>query len=316
MSDSSVLKIFSDRQRQNELEKKQRTEEVYGRIPEIKKIDEEISEIAVAATKQILAGKREVKTEASKKVEELISQKKALLKSGGFREDYTNLRYHCDKCRDTGYLENGKRCTCFFDAVIKNNVEKFSLKKLLLEQNFDTFNLELFSDKPYRDEKLSPRENMKENLKFANKFVANCDNPTYNLFFYGETGTGKTFMSSAIAKDFLYKGKTAVYQSMLGIVEVSGDSSFRQTNKETYDSFLNSDLLIIDDLGSELTNEFTKCALFDIINSRMNNGKKMIISSNLSVDTEIQRRYSERIYSRLTHFVKLKFYGEDLRRKV
>lgn len=316
MSSSEVIQKFSDRRQLNEMDRDRRIEEVYRKVPEIGEIDRKIKKIGMESSIKIMAGDKELKSEAERLINELIKEKKKLLKDHGFPEDIMDLRYTCDKCKDQGFLEDGKRCECLNRELMQVNEERSSLKGLLKTQNFDTFDINLFSDKPYKKETKTPRENMKDILKVAKIFVNSCDEMTDNLFFYGPTGTGKTFLSSAIAKGFIDKGKSVLYQSIFGVIKICEAYQFRKEGIDLFENLFKVDLLLIDDLGSEMDNAFTVSAIFDVINTRIINDKKILISSNLNLGRELQEKYSERIYSRLMQFIKLRFYGEDLRKKL
>ena len=312
-----ILQEFLQLRKIKELERDKRREIVYEKIPRIREIDLSMKSIGLSTSRKLLTGAKGVREEAEEKIKTLRDEKIGLLLANGFSENFLEILYSCEKCKDSGILPDGSMCSCFLERKLRANTEKSSLKELIYTQNFDTFKIELFSDKPYQKETLSPRENMKINLKLAKKFVKQADERTDNLFFYGNTGLGKTFLSSAIAKGFLDRGKTVLYQSIFAVVEMCEAFHFRHEKSDIYEALFSSDLLIIDDLGSELVNEFTNSALFEVINTRIMTQKKLLISSNLSPEgRELKKKYSERIYSRIMQFAKLKFYGEDLRKKI
>ena len=152
-------------------------------------------------------------------------------------------------------------------------------------------------------------------LNICEGFAFNFDvNSKDNLLFYGETGTGKTFLANCIAKSLLDKGKIVIYQTAFKLLEILEDLRFgKNSNRDKYNLLFEADLLIIDDLGTEMTNTFTNTELFNIINSRLLSNKKMIVSTNLS-PKEIMDRYDDRIFSRLfSKFAVLHFFGKDLR---
>ena len=171
---------------------------------------------------------------------------------------------------------------------------------------------------PFADEGISPRQNMEEILTVAENFISTYDEANdMNLLLYGPTGLGKTFLSHAVAAELMAAGKSVVYETAFGMVRIFEEKTFNRDAtdemKMAYDSLFTADLLIIDDLGAELNNSFTNSQLFNIVNSRMIDGKKMIINTNLTPN-ELSTVYGDRIFSRIFHkFVPMAFFGKDLR---
>lgn len=228
---------------------------------------------------------------------------------------YLDDSFSCKDCSDTGFLPGGEKCKCFKQQLIVRAYNMSNLSNVLEKENFQSFNLDIFSDEPFEGQKLTPKKNMMNTLNICEGFVFNFDvNSKDNLLFYGETGTGKTFLANCIAKSLLDKGKIVIYQTAFKLLEILEDLRFgKNSNKEKYSLLFEADLLIIDDLGTEMTNTFTNTELFNIINSRLLAGKKMIISTNLS-PKEIMDRYDDRIFSRIfSKFTILHFFGKDLR---
>ena len=189
----------------------------------------------------------------------------------------------------------------------------------LLKDNFKNFDIDVFKDEPFEGETMTPRENMMDIVGIAEGFIANFyDSNEDNLLFYGTTGLGKTFLCSCIAKALLDKDKIVVYQTAFTILEILerkrfGNHKRDNNNAYEYDLLFDADLLIIDDLGTEVTNTFTNAEIFNIVNTRIIKGKKTIISTNLT-PKEISSIYTDRVFSRiLQKFIPLKFYGHDLR---
>ncbi|MFA7411296.1 MAG: ATP-binding protein, partial [Tissierellaceae bacterium] len=193
-----------------------------------------------------------------------------------------------------------------------------NMENMIKEQNFQSFNIDLFKDQPFEKELLTPRENMIEIAGIAEGFINNFDEINgENLLFYGTTGLGKTFLSNCIAKSLLDKNKLVIYQTAFTILEIIESHRFRRNSSGLDDSQYNllfeADLLIIDDLGTEVANTFTNAEIFNIVNTRILGSKKTIISTNLT-PKEISEIYTDRVFSRiLDKFIPLKFYGQDLR---
>ncbi len=316
-----VLRDYEQKRLSAERAREKRMEELYEALPRVREIETEISRLAAQAMRKIFSHSEDSENEVHgirREMDRLSKEKYRYMAEAGYPKDYLNLKYECPDCKDSGYTEDGKRCHCLMDALRRIAYADSNLKNLLVRENFDTCDLSLFSDEPFGKEKRSPRENMREIVKICQKFVE--DFPTKkNLLFYGGAGLGKTFMSSAITKALLDEGKSVVYESVLDIVEICEAHRFQKGGERSewrYSMLFDADLLVIDDLGTEMVNTFTNTELFHILNDRIVNGKRMVISSNLD-PKGISNAYSERIVSRLlSDFYVLKFYGEDLRWKI
>lgn len=256
--------------------------------------------------------------EVKEKLENLKMEKAYLLTENNIPLDYLDVKYECSKCKDTGYLPNGDKCGCLKQALINRAYKMSNINYMLEKENFHTFNINIFPDEKFEEENMTPRENMMNILSICEGFVSNFDeNNEENLLFYGTTGLGKTFMCNCIAKALLDKGKIVIYQTAFKILEIIEKRKFGKNSErfedEEYDLLFEADLLIVDDLGTEMPNSFTNAEIFNIVNTRIIDGKKTIISTNLS-PKEISDSYSDRVFSRvLEKFIPLRFYGPDLR---
>lgn len=322
---NNVLKeILTDYERRRDelvIRQRLRKEEIYRKIPEIRIIDEQIFEIGLSMSRAIIENpdhyERDIE-DIKEQIEKLQMEKAYLLTENNIPADYMDIKYACKDCEDTGFLTNGERCNCLTQNLINKAYEMSNIRNVLEEENFDTFNINIFPDQAYDGEDLSPRENMGNISSICVDFVNNFDeNNGENLLFYGSTGLGKTFMSNCIAKALLDMNKIVIYQTAFKILEMIerrrfGRDATRFEDKE-YDLLFDCDLLIIDDLGTELSNAFTNAEIFNIVNTRLLANKKTIISTNLT-PKEISEIYTDRVFSRvLEKFIPLKFYGPDLR---
>ncbi len=316
------ISIEYEKKRDKKLrEQRLRRDKVYREIPAIKKIDEEIFKIGLNMSKNILNNPdkyKEVAERAKNTIEKLKMEKAYLMTESNIPMDYMDIKYDCDYCDDTGYLENGNQCNCLKQALVSRAYKMSNIENVLKKENFQTFNINVFKDEAFENEPLTPRENMKEIVGIAEGFVNNFNEDNgENLLFYGTTGLGKTFLCNCIAKSLLDKNKIVIYQTAFTILELIEKHRFRKDNAESYgkeyDLLFEADLLIIDDLGTEVANTFTNAEIFNIVNTRILAGKKTIISTNLT-PKEISEIYTDRVFSRiLDKFIPLKFYGEDLR---
>lgn len=298
-----------------------RKERVYKAFPRIEEIDNEITLSSIRLTKLILlkpddVDKQLIDIKAS--IDSLKKEKAELFEKNKIPNDYFKPKYVCSMCNDTGFLESGEKCTCYKQSIIENLYKMSNIKQMLLKENFGTFNINVFSNEKYAGEPLTPRQNMYAILTTAQDFCTQFDKPMTSLLLYGGTGLGKTFICNCIANELIQTGKTVIYQTASNIIDIVENHRFNKNdetalNRENYTYLFECDLLIIDDLGTEFNNSFTNSELFNIINSRMTAGKKIVISTNLSLDV-LSGTYSDRIVSRmLNEFSVCYFYGKDLR---
>jgi DNA replication protein DnaC len=275
--------------------------------------------------------------EFSAKVQEIKSANLAtqqeisrLLVENGFQEDDLKLKYHCPMCRDTGFkkdengLELNQYCDCLLDIVKKFSSQQISIKCNLDSYRFDNFNVcspTLSDIEPcLKNGNKTIREHMIEVVQncenYARDFKIYHDDPSQNpdsILIYGRTGLGKTHISLAIAGKVLSKNFNVVYTSALELFKKLSDEEFKLSTHETLDTVLETDLLIIDDLGTEMDNKFYTSMLYNIINSRfMNDRLPIIISTNLSL-SELESKYNERILSRILSYRQMEFFGKDFR---
>ena len=325
----NLLSEYEQKRRKAQMDAESRITDLYKHFSNLEKIDDEINKYAISKSKSILKGKNDLQ-EYDKLIENLKKKKQKFLKDNNINIDLFKPNYECKACNDTGYIqdENNKSvmCHCLKQRLLNLSYNKSNLSDIKNE-NFDNFNLNLFSDevnvKKYKI-KCSPRQNIINIKNASQNFIDNFESlGEKNLFFCGNTGLGKTYMSNAIANEVLKKGKTVLYQTAPVLLETIIDNKFNkyknQNSDEFYKNVLNVDLLIIDDLGTENINSMTVSELFTIINTRIlnlnNKPTKTIISTNLSIE-QIFKMYEERIGSRIAGYYNIyQFVGEDLRLK-
>lgn len=318
---NDILSEYEKKRDKAKYEQKLRQDEVYLKVPEIKQIDDKISKTGFLISKAILTNHKSYEKnlkEIKEKMKKLKMRKAFLLTENNIPLEYLDVNHECNNCKDTGYLQNGEKCNCFKQALIRRAYKMSNIEDNLDKENFKTFDINIFPNKPFQDEKLTPRENMMNILSISEGFVNNFNEKNgQNLLFYGSTGLGKTFMCNCIAKSLLDKNKIVVYQTAFTILEIIENHRFNKKEKKfdyaDYNYLFEADLLIIDDLGTEVSNTFTNAEIFNIVNTRLISGKKTIISTNLT-PKEISDIYTDRVFSRiLEKFIPLKFYGPDLR---
>lgn len=294
--------------------------EIYSKIPRIREINESISSISIQGAKRMLLEGEGTTEDIKKQIEALSKEKASLLRQNGYPEDYLTMEYTCPKCQDTGYVGQHK-CSCLKNSIIEILYEQSNIKDVLEKENFNTFSFKHY-DNDVKDSitGLTPLENMHEVVKTCRDYIDNFKTEYRSLYLYGPTGVGKTFLTNCIAKELIESSHSVIYVSSIRLFELLADSTFKKNGslegKDLANNILDCDLLIIDDLGTEMVNSFTAASLFNCINERHLRRKSVIISTNLSL-AELRQTYSERVFSRITsNYTLLKIYGDDLRLKL
>ena len=305
---NTIMKTYEEKQFQNRHALDERLTYVNKVIPAYQELSSKISSLSVESALRLLDGDESALAELKETLSSLRAKKADLLSEAGLPSDYLELKYDCTDCKDTGYIGNEK-CHCFKQQIISLLYQQSNIKDMLDENNFSTLSYDF-----YEGEDLLHFENA---VKTCKDFI-DCFNSDYhNLFFYGTVGTGKSFLSGCIAKELMDAGHSVIYFSSTGLFEKLSEMSFDYSAKsdlaDLYEDLYSCDLLIIDDLGTELTNNFSSSQFFSCLNERILRKKSIIISTNLSLQ-ELRDRYSDRIFSRITSNFKLcKITGPDIR---
>lgn len=297
-------------------DRKKRINEVYSKYPEIENIDKKINRLGFENMNNIIKNpenKDKYNKDFNESLKKLRDERKKIISENNIDENFDKYQYKCDICSDTGYDEQGNKCKCFKQKIISAAYYLSNMSEMIKEQNFDKFSFDYYS-KEKTDEGISPYDNMTKIYEGCKNFCENFESNEKSLMFYGSVGLGKTFLSSSIAKELMDKGHTVVYVRATGLFNAYEDYRFgRNTDRSVIENIYGSDLLIIDDLGTEPNSANNLSFLFDVINERINKGKKIIINTNLSLG-ELTKMYSTRFTSRLyEHFNMYKFMGEDIR---
>ncbi len=330
MNNTNLKKLLNEYERkriQEENDLQYRKNELYNSYPRLQEIDNELSSLAISTAKELIKkNNKEILNNLNTSIENLKNEKKDLLFSIGKDYSYLTPNYECPLCKDTGYITNNyetKMCNCLKQKLFNIEYNKSNFSNLE-NQNFSTFDSTVYSsivDKVKFGSDKSPRENIEIIKQISLNFINNFDDLNEkNLLFTGNTGLGKTFLSSCIANEILKKQKTVLYQTAPIMLDSIIDYRFGKNSTNIYNNILDVDLLIIDDLGTECINNMKFTELFNIINTRLlnqnNKSTKTIISTNLSIQN-LFNSYDERIVSRLIgNYNICRFYGEDLRFKL
>lgn len=290
-----------------------RRSELHRVIPRTEEIDRELSATGIKLMGAALGVSHVSVDEIRAGVVKLRAERAALLAAAGYPENYSEPHYECEKCQDTGYID-GYMCSCMKQRLIMAGYESSGIARLMQNETFDTFSLEYYADDRRN------LENMRYIYQTMRRFAETFDpKSSKSIALFGGTGLGKTHLSTAAAKVIIERGFDVVYTGAIGMFSDFekvrfGNASGRESGENT-DRYFDCDLLIIDDLGSEVANQFTVSCLYDVINTRINKGLPMILSTNLRQD-ELRQRYWDRITSRIFgEFVTLMLTGTDVRAK-
>ena len=317
---ANAKRILADKRKDFEEHQANKASKAYSANPQIRTLDLELrltmtKLIGVAFGSSCDSDVDDVRS----KNEQLQERLKSELVKAGFSENYLDNAYMCESCGDTGFTDNSM-CACLKDLYKAE--QKASLSNLfkLGSETFENFDLSYYSETPSAETGKSPHESMKIVFQSCVEYTRSFGKNSLNLLFIGSPGLGKTYLSACIARVVAEKGYSVVYDMAAAIFSKYEDVKFSRTDdledkRDEIKRYLECELLIIDDLGTELTTAFTIAALYEVINTRLITGKKTIVSSNLTLD-EMHRRYSEQIMSRLEwEYQVFKFYGEDIRKK-
>ncbi len=297
--------------------------ELYSMYPRIEEIDREISTLAISSARRILEEKisaEEATASMQSKADKLREERAKIFTDFNISE--YKPKYECDICHDTGRDKDGNKCRCYINrmrSMITLPGERINQNSEFFKSSvFEKFKLSYYPDIKDASCGFVPRKMMQMNyarcLGFANDFTPG---KSENILLYGPSGLGKSFMAASIYNRVSEKGYYAMYKSSYALFQFLEDYKFGRVDRDEYslcyDSIYDCDLLIIDDFGTEFINSYTQSVFFDLLNTRLINGKSMVISTNLTFD-KLKEIYQDRVCSRLQNeFTSLFFCGEDIR---
>ena len=303
----------------NQAEHQRRLSLVYARVPEIQRMDEAMRRQMTELVRLTISHPADLKERlaALEKDNLDIQMRRAeLLVENGWSVEYLDDIYSCPKCRDSGVYEGGV-CSCLEKLYNKELTKELGTLLQHGDESFARFDLNYYDAAPVNG--VSPRETMTMVLGACRKFADNFPAVSANLLFQGGTGLGKTYLSACIARVVAAKGYSVCYDSAAAALEAfevqkfSRDPEASEAANARVRRMLDCDLMILDDLGTEMVSSISTSALYTLLNTRLVNGNKIIISTNCS-DEELQKKYTPQIYSRIKgEFLRLPFVGRDIR---
>ncbi|MDD6084998.1 MAG: ATP-binding protein [Oscillospiraceae bacterium] len=308
-----ALRIIEARRTKAEFENELHRNEIFKKIPEMAAIDQQLCSTGKRLINIIKDNDRvEERMESLKDFNLRCQQlKKNYLIKNGYPEDYLQTKYYCKICEDTGF-HNGKMCQCMKEICHKLAVEDMNKSAHIKLTTFDSFNLEYYKSSSANND--DSYETMCNIYKYCRNYALNFSENSESILMTGRTGLGKTHLSLSIASEIISKGYSVIYDSIINLLsKIEREHFGRDTETDTLSVIFDTDLLILDDLGTEFDTQFNVSAVYNIIDTRINRNLPTIVSTNLSME-QIRKKYEERIVSRLfASYRYLEFKGEDIR---
>lgn len=310
-----IMRGYDARRLKNKRILDERIHLAYLKEPRLEEIDHAISSGSVACARKLLDGDRAALDRLHAEIADYRRERQVLLQQLGYPSDYFDPIYDCPDCKDTGYID-GQKCHCLKQAVINCIYTQSNIREILERENFRTFSYDYYSASDRNPATgLTSLETIRNAVAECHSFINDFDNKPKNLFLYGETGVGKTFLSNCVAKELLDKSYSVIYFTAFQLFDILSKGVFDKDADAiaAHQNIFDCDLLIIDDLGTELSNSFTTSQLFLCVNERILRHKSTIISTNLNMN-QIADIYSERTLSRiLSSYTTIKLFGDDIR---
>ena len=285
----AIMRMYNERQLRHQREQQEHIRIAYEKIPRLAEIDAEIASLSVRKAKAMLNGDASMDLDLNAAIRDRSQERAALLSMHGYPADYLELTYDCPLCRDTGYINGTQKCACFKKAAVDLLYRQSNVEELLKAENFSQFSLDYYSDS-----------------------LTSTGTP---LTSSEAAAAGKTFLSHCIARELIEQSFCVIYFTAFDLFDLFARYTFSSSEeaKDAHANIFDCDLLIIDDLGTELTNSFVSSQLFLCINERILRKKSTIISTNLPLD-RFMETYSERTFSRISsNYTIIKLFGNDIR---
>ena len=306
-----------DIRRRSIQEDRRRHETAYARVPALRQLDGQIAALVAQSAASAMGQGRPI-SELQAESLDLQAKRAELLVENGWPMEWLDGAWDCPKCRDTGYIE-GRPCDCLMELYDRARARDLSALMRLGSESFGTFDLGLYDDRPDPMTGVAPRQHMETVFNICYDYALNFRQGRSNLLFRGGTGLGKTFLSACIAREVSQQGFSVVYETAVSAMEAfeaqrfSRDSEDAGRADDQVRRLTGCDLLILDDLGTEMVTEYTRSALYTLVNDRLLHRKRTVISTNLTA-AQMEKRYTPQLMSRLEgEYQVLPFVGTDIR---
>lgn len=311
----ALMRSYNQKQFRHKHQQDERIRQAEAQIPRLAQIRREIASLGLKKARLVLGAEKGENFDLSKEIQTLARERRELLLANGYPEDHLDLHYDCPICKDTGYVD-GQKCTCFQKAAVDLLYTQSNIREILKTENFQNFTFDYYSpDHKDPSSGINALEAAHSAYDKAWNFICHFGEQPENLMIYGDTGVGKTYLSHCIAKELLERSYFVLYFTSFDLFDIMSRNAFQKDSRSAdMASFIyDCDLLIIDDLGTELTNSFVSSQLFCCINERIINKKATIISTNLTMEDFLDT-YSERTFSRVSsNYTMVKLVGNDIR---
>ena len=316
------IDIIKERKLSAERKADFKRDKIFSVIPEAAEYERKIASCAIKAGRAVIRG-GDVKSELEKLKNEslkLQAEYETLLNSKGYSTKDTEPDYYCKECNDTGFIEKDNRtvmCSCLKKVMVETACAELNKNSPLSLCTFEDFDLKYYSKEKNPDYPRSSYEQMNNIFEYCKNYAEKFRPDSESIFMNGMTGLGKTHLSLAIANEVIKRGYGVIYVSAPIIVSKLEKEQFSRNkeNNNTEQTLTECDLLIVDDLGTEFSTQFSSKALYNLFNSRLLLGKPIIINTNLNL-AELEKLYTQRFVSRIIGEARrLDFFGEDVRLK-
>ena len=314
---NQIMHIYDVRRMKDAAHLEARKKDAYQKLPELKTLEASVRAEAAHTLQLMREGRKEELRHLKEKIRAIGEDKRNLLVQHGLPADYLEMQYTCPDCQDTGFIR-GEKCHCFKEMQMQFIYQQSHLEKIVKTQNFEYFDLRRFDNSTPVDGAggKTNRQYMAEVRNMLYHWTQNFDAQHGNVILMGNPGTGKTFLINCVAKALMDSYHSVIYLTSTDLFESFSRAIRRHDDaeqEETEDAIMNCDLLIIDDLGTEMNNSYTTSRLFYVLNQRMVLHKSVMISTNLNFRA-MQDRYSDRIVSRImAEYEIIPLYGADQR---
>jgi len=302
----SIMRDYEKKRRNAILDRDAKLTYINDNVDGYKELSDDISNLALERTKRAISGDKSALDDLKTMIDDLTKQKEMLLTAAGYPSDYLKPSFDCPDCQDTGYID-GQKCHCLKQKIISLLYEQSNISDMLQNVSIDKMSSDYYTGDALK--------NFLDSKEKAISFVEDFDTDYQNLLIYGTVGVGKSLLSSCIAKELLDSGHSVLYFSSSSLFDVMSKETFSyNSSKSGLENIYNCDLLIIDDLGTEMVNNFTVSSFFSLLNERALRKKSMVISTNLSLPN-LRDMYTDRTFSRLAGSCKFcHMTGDDIRR--
>lgn len=288
-----IMRAYEERREDARHRVEENKKQVFAVIPEYRTIENKIVDLAMESAVKAIDGDESAVSFLRDEIDSLTSKQRALLKENGFADDFLEVKYACPDCRDTGYTDDGRKCHCLTQTMIRHLYRQSNIEEVLKRENFDTLRYDIYTD--------SECEKMKPIIDRCRRFADDFGRRYENILLLGSVGVGKTFLTNCMAKQIIDNGYSVIYFTSMRLFDTLSRELYKKEedgSRDIREDIYTCDLLIIDDLGTESVSSFVAQRLFDIVNERDLRKKPCVISTNLSFE-ELDRRYSERNFSRI-----------------